>query len=344
MVEAQLKESLFYERKDSQVRCNLCPHYCLIKPNQTGVCGIRKNIDGHLYSLIYSRPTSIAVDPIEKKPLYHFYPGKLILSLGTLGCNFSCPFCQNWTISQTAGNYPTIREMEKITKYFTPQEAVDTALRCEDNIGIAYTYNEPFIWYEYVLETSILAKEKKLHNILVTNGSVNEEPLKKILPYIDAMNIDLKSIRPEFYRKICKSDIKATLNTIILAVKHCHVEITNLLIPTLNDKPEEIEALVDWIFANCGERVPLHFSRYHPSYKLNIPSTPVETLERAREIALKKLKYVYIGNVWHTDAEDTYCPSCGKKLVIRKGFQIVQYHLNGHKRCKYCQSPVDIIF
>lgn len=283
-----LKEASYYQSlEDAKVRCGLCPNQCLIGEGECGSCGVRENRGGKLYSLIYGETTSVALDPIEKKPLYHFYPGNYILSLGTKGCNFHCPFCQNSSISQDYA-HPT----EKIT----PQEAVDRAKEL-NSFGIAYTYNEPFIWYEFVFDTAKLAKEAGLKNILVTNGYVNSEPLEEILPFIDAMNIDIKSVEEEFYHKICKGKLAPVLSMAKRANEVCHIEVTNLIIPVLNDKEDNFIKLVDWIVENLGREVPLHFSRYLPHYKMDIPPTPISTLKRAETIARKKLKYVYLGNV-----------------------------------------------
>ncbi|MDD4878920.1 MAG: AmmeMemoRadiSam system radical SAM enzyme [Candidatus Omnitrophica bacterium] len=282
-----MKEALYWEKADGAVRCLLCPHDCKIVNGITGVCGVRQNIDGKLYSLVYGEATSVSLDPVEKKPLYHFHPGEYILSLGTKGCNFKCPFCQNWAISQDLG-----ASAQKITS----QWVVDKAKECK-SFGIAYTYNEPFIWYEFVLETAKLAKGEGLENVLVTNGFVNPKPLEEMLPFIGAMNIDLKSIDDEFYRKYCKGSLEPVLQTIKTSVKACHVELTNLVIPGLNDSEDNFIRLVDWIYTNAGADVPLHFSRYFPCYKMDQPVTSKETLEKAYKIAKKKLRNVYLGNI-----------------------------------------------
>jgi pyruvate formate lyase activating enzyme len=283
-----MKEALWYEKLDAKrVRCHLCPHECTIADGKLGMCGIRLNLSGLLYAQAYGKATSVALDPIEKKPLYHYHPGEYILSLGTKGCNFKCDFCQNYSISQ---------DLSAPTRDINSQEIVDKAGQL-GSFGIAYTYNEPFIWYEFVLDTAKLAKKAGLENVLVTNGYVNRGPLDEILPYIGAMNIDLKSIDDKFYRNICKATLEPVLDTIKRASSSCHVEITNLVIPTLNDSPDSITRLVDWIYSNLGPDVPLHFSRYFPCYKMTLPPTPVETLKMAESIAGKKLKRVYLGNV-----------------------------------------------
>ncbi len=282
-----MHEALYYEKMPGKrVRCRLCPYECRIPPGGKGACGVRQNVDGILYSLIYGKTTSLALDPIEKKPLYHYHPGEQILSLGTRGCNLHCDFCQNWHISQEVDG-----PMENVTS----EEVVQRA-RLLRSFGIAYTYNEPFIWYEFVLDTAKLARQNGLKNVLVTNGFVNPHPLENMLPYIDAMNIDLKAFDEDFYAKVCKGRLKPVLDVIKISAKACHVELTNLIIPTLNDSEGSVRKMVDWIYSNLGPEVPLHLSRYFPCYKMDLPPTPIETLKRAERIAKEKLKYVYIGN------------------------------------------------
>ena len=295
-------EAKFYEKRpDKKVKCLLCPHKCVISPGKTGICCIRKNIDGTLVALTYSRICSCNLDPIEKKPLYHFHPKTMILSLGSIGCNLACPFCQNWQIAQPREVFPG-EDMEKVvsrvTDSLSPKQAGDLALAYlkNDNIGLAYTYNEPFVWFEYVYETAKLARENGLKNVLVTNGYVNEEPLKKLLPYIDAMNIDVKGFSDEIYRKL-GGKLAPVLRTVEIASKKCHVELTNLLVPGLNDSREEIEKLVEWVASKVGKETPLHFSRYFPYLEYSEPPTSLKTLRMAEEIALKKLKHVHLGNV-----------------------------------------------
>jgi pyruvate formate lyase activating enzyme len=283
-----MKEALYYEKLDSKrVHCRLCPYECNIASGGKGACGVRLNKDGILYTLVYGRTTGVALDPIEKKPLYRYHPGEYILSLGTRGCNLHCEFCQNWHISQ---------EVEGPTEDITCEDVVERAKEL-DSFGIAYTYNEPFIWYEFVLDTAKLAKANNLENVLVTNGFVNIEPLKEILPVIDAMNIDLKAFDEDFYVKICKGRLKPVLDVIKLAAEKCHIELTNLIIPTLNDSEIMIRKMVDWIYGNLGPEVPLHISRYFPCYKASLPATPLETIKKAEKIAKEKLKYVYVGNI-----------------------------------------------
>jgi len=283
-----MKEALYYEKLDNKrVHCHLCPNNCVISDGQKGACGVRINSNGTLFTEVYGKVTSIALDPIEKKPLYHFHPGEYILSLGTRGCNLHCDFCQNWHISQ---------DLDAPTEKITSEEVIERA-KALHSFGIAYTYNEPFIWYEFVLDTAKLARANGLKNVLVTNGFVNIEPLEEMLPYIDAMNIDLKAFEEDFYLKVCKGSLKPVLDTIKIAAKACHVELTNLIIPTLNDSESAVKSMADWICSNLGPDIPLHLSGYYPCYKMTLPPTPIETLKKAERIAKERLKYVYIGNV-----------------------------------------------
>jgi pyruvate formate lyase activating enzyme len=283
-----MREALYYIAQGDKLCCRLCPRECLIGEGQAGFCRVRHNKNNILYTANYARCAALALDPIEKKPLYHFYPGSLILSLGTWGCNFACQFCQNW---QLAASQPETREL-------LPGEAVKEALRLkpEGNIGLAYTYSEPSVWYEYILDTARLAKEAQLKNVLVTNGYINKEPLKEILNYIDAMNIDVKAFQNDFYQKYCAGELAAVQKSVELAAMCCHVEITTLVIPGLNDSPQEVSALAKWL-ASIDQNIPLHLSRYFPRYKLNIPPTSKETLLRAQAAASEYLNYVYLGNI-----------------------------------------------
>lgn len=325
-----MKEALYWEKKEGgRVACHLCPQECVIAPGRRGRCRMRENRDGTLYSLNYGRVAAAALDPIEKKPLYHFYPSAAILSLGTLGCNLACAFCQNWEIAH--GDVPT--------RYLPPEEAVALAERerVHGNIGLAFTYNEPFIWYEYVLDTARMSQEKGLKNVLVTNGFVNPEPLEAILPYIDAMNIDVKAFREEYYHRLCGGKLEHVKRTVERAARSCHVEVTTLLVTDQNDSPEEVGELAAWL-ASIDPAIPLHLSRYFPAYKMDLPPTPVERLERAREEALKHLRYVYLGNVGADN--DTFCPGCGALLVARRGYAVA---ITGIEKgtCRHCGRPVE---
>lgn len=330
MEENKLKEARFYKKEAvNKLRCLLCPHRCFLPNNRTGICMARKNINGVLYTLNYGEVTSYGLDPIEKKPLYHFYPGSKIFSIGTWGCNLKCTFCQNWTISQ----------QKVAAEYFEKESIVELALS-DDSIGIAYTYNEPIIWYEFVYDTAKLAREKGLKNVMVTNGFIAEEPLNEILPLIDAMNIDLKSGSESFYREICSGQLPPVMRTIKQVYEAgVHIELTTLIIPTLNDRMEEIQEITDWV-ASISDEIPLHFSRYFPQYKMDLEPTPIETLLSAYEVASKKLKYVYLGNVSsETGGANTLCPKCKKDLIIRDWYNIKITGLNNGS-CKNCGEKI----
>ena len=335
-----MREAMYWEPLEgNRVRCHLCPLNCLIDEGGRGSCKVRKNIGGRLYTLNYGKTSSMAADPVEKKPLFHFHPGSCAFSIGTVGCNMHCIHCQNWEISQADETFPyledvTSKAIVRLAKHYN----------CE---SIAYTYNEPTIWYEFVLETSKLAKEVGLKNILVTNGYINEEPFRNLAPYIDAMNIDIKAFRDEFYRKVSKvPGIEPSKRTAVIAKKEfgIHVELTYLIIPTLNDSEEEIRAFVRWVVEKLGDDTPVHFSRFFPHYKLlTLPPTPVETIEKAYRIAKEEgLKFVYIGNVPGHEGENTYCPKCGKPLIVRWGFSIEEYHIKDGK-CEYCGEPIPVV-
>ncbi|WP_448374947.1 AmmeMemoRadiSam system radical SAM enzyme [Fervidobacterium sp.] len=329
-----LKEAFFYKKLDDEkVQCELCPNYCVISSEKTGVCKVRKNIDGKLYSINYGEVSSIALDPIEKKPLFHFYPGSSIISVGTWGCNFRCSFCQNWEISQQRPLY---------LKRLTPSDLVLIAQEYihEGNIGIAYTYSEPLVWYEFVYESSKLAKERGLKNVLVTNGYINEEPLSKLLPYIDAMNIDLKAFNNDFYQKVCGGRYEDILRTIELSVNSkVHVEVTTLIVPNGNDNLNELDEEFK-VLSSISPDIPLHLSRYHPAYKYNKPQTSIDTLLKAFDLAKKYLNYVYLGNVWNEQYESTYCPKCGSLVIIRRGYDVKIANLDEEGRCKVCNNQI----
>lgn len=330
-----MKEARFFEREGTtcRVTCFLCPHHCHIEEGKTGVCRIRRNIGGTLYALTYGKISSLALDPIEKKPLYHFYPGREILSIGSVGCNFRCPFCQNWHISQVGVEEFPLRDV-------TPEVLLEIAKK-KGSIGISFTYNEPFIWWEFVYDVALHFRKEGLKNVLVTNGYVEREPLEELLPLIDAMNIDLKSIDEGFYRKYCKAQLPPVLATIETSWKAgVHIELTHLVVTGLNDTIEGIEKLVDWIAA-LSPAIPLHISRYFPAYELSHPPTPLPFLEEAFAIARKRLSFVYLGNVWDERRSSTFCPSCGNVVVVRQGYNVRVTGLDG-SRCRFC--GVDLPF
>jgi len=295
---------------NGQAACDLCPIGCRLRAGQTGPCGTRQNAGGEMQLLHYGRLAAVGLDPIEKKPLYHFHPGRPILSVAAPGCNLHCLFCQNWHLSQETG---------QSTREASPAEVVDMALR-EDSVGIAFTYSEPLVWFEFVRDTARLARDQGLKTVLVTNGFLSPEPLAELLPVIDAANVDLKSMDERFYRKVCRARLEPVLAAITaFGTAGVHLEVTNLLIPGHNDAPGQIDRLVDFV-ADLGRDVPLHFSAYRPAWKLDAPPTPKQTLVRARERALKKLDWVYLGNVAGEEGRDTVCVKCGRVLIARQGY------------------------
>jgi pyruvate formate lyase activating enzyme len=330
-----MKEARYYKKITKAgkelLQCKLCPNFCIIAEGKVGSCLGRKNIDGKLYAINYGQVVSIAMDPIEKKPLYHYFPGAPIFSVATYGCNLKCPFCQNWEISQEQAE----------SKFYSPEELVKTAMSYP-TIGIAYTFSEPVIWFEYLLEVMKIAKDTELKNVLVTNGMINPEPLYELLPLIDALNIDLKSIREDFYKDFIKGDLATVKHTIETTKKTCHVELTNLLIPTKNDSKKDIQDLVDYC-ASLGRDTVLHFTRYFPYYKIDIPHTSEETLKMAMGIAQKKLDYVYFGNIGGHD-NSTYCPNCHNLIVNRGYFNTIATGLKDNKICNKCGYKIYGVF
>jgi pyruvate formate lyase activating enzyme len=327
------REARYYRAEGERADCVLCPWHCHIRPDNVGRCGVRQNIKGVLTTLNFAEVTSLALDPIEKKPLYHFHPGAAILSMGTFGCNLSCGFCQNWQISQQRAP----------SKVVLPEAAVSLAKAhaADGNIGLAYTYNEPFIWYEYLRETAPLIKEAGLFNVLVTNGIVEAAPLEELLPFVDAMNVDIKSMSETFYLQHCKGQALPARQTVERAFGRTHVEITNLLIPGQNDSDEDLRALVDWA-ASVSPDLVLHLSAYHPDYNFEAPPTPPDTLLRAYELAKEKLRFVYTGNLPTAVGRDTECPNCGRLLVSRQGYKGKVVGLNNEGRCAGCGADVAI--
>ncbi len=312
-----MKEALYYKKLNGDVQCQLCPRNCVIKENNRGNCKVREVKNEKLYSLVYGKPCSVGVDPIEKKPLNHFFPGEKVYSIGTAGCNLHCLACQNSSISQVGPEGVSSVDM-------SPEDIVKQAKehKC---IGIAYTYTDPTITaYEFTLDIAKLAKKEGLKNVIVSNGFINKEPLERLCKYIDAANIDLKGINNKFYRKYTLGWVEPVLESLkILKRNKVWVEVTNLVIPGANDSKKEIEELCKWVSENLGRKTPLHFSRFFPCYKLkHLEETPVKTLEIAKKIGSKYLDYVYIGNLG--DEENTYCGECKSLLIERKGYNILQ--------------------
>lgn len=324
-------EVTFYEQAGDRLHCLVCPHGCRIAAGQVGVCRQRQNEDGKLWATNYGQVSAYNLDPIEKKPLYHFHPGSWILSVGTVGCNLACGFCQNWQISQ--GDVPTT--------YLSPEQAVAAARREPGNLGLAYTYNEPLMWYEWVRDTAPLIRQAGMKNVLVTNGFINERPFAELLPYLDAINIDLKAMRPDFYREVCRARVEPVLAAIRQAVAAGPlVELTNLIVPGYNDSDEDLQQLIDWVAALSPD-IPLHFSRYFPAWHFQAPATPVETLQRAYRLARQKLHYVYVGNVTGAGGEDTQCPTCGETVITRRGMATSSVRLQDG-RCPRCHTELPI--
>ncbi|MFQ5431345.1 MAG: AmmeMemoRadiSam system radical SAM enzyme [Nitrospinota bacterium] len=325
-------EAVYWEAgPDGKTLCRLCPFHCQIKEGKVGICGVKKNVGGRLIATAYGRTTSFNYDPIEKKPLYHFYPGTSILSVGVNGCNLDCAFCQNYQVSQK----------EAFTQFISPRELADAAGR-DGSIGVAYTYTEPLMWYEYIIDSAKLVKERGLKTVLVTNALLEEEPFDDILPYIDAMNIDVKSMDEDYYKKICHGKLAPVLRNVEAAAKSCHVEITNLVVPTLNDSDDHFDRLASFI-AELNPEIPLHFSRYHPAYKMTIPPTPADTLVRAAEIAAKKLNYVFIGNINIPQWVNSYCPHCRALLIQREGFYSARVVDVENGSCRKCGNKVEMV-
>jgi len=303
---------------------------CVIGPGQSGDCRVRINIDGTLRTVVYGYPCSMHIDPIEKKPLFHFLPGSRILSLATVGCNLHCRNCQNWEISQA-----NPEESEAV--HCEPEMVVELAERYNCP-SVAYTYTDPVVFYEYTYDTAVLAGDRGIKSVLVTAGYINKEPWRRLLGKVDAANIDLKGMTDDFYRRICAGTVGPVQEALIEAASSGIVlEVTNLIIPTLNDRPEDISRLCRWVRANLGPEVPLHFSGFFPRYKMrHLPATSAETLEKARRIAISEgLWYVYIGNVTSRTGQNTYCPGCGRLLVERSGYTVLQNRIS-QGRCRDC--------
>ncbi len=349
-----MREALFFEREERQrVRCTLCPHLCKVAPGHRGACGVRVNRDGRLYTLVGNRTIAREIDPIEKKPLFHFLPGSQAYSIATVGCNLRCLFCVNWEISQSPKGRPAETgdfsclplaeqppDMEP-AQFASPEAIVAEALanRCA---SMAYTYTEPTIFFELALETAKAAKAAGLKNLFVTNGFIMPEALRTIAPYLDAANIDLKSFRDSYYRRVCGAALRPILDAIRLYKQlGVWIELTTLLIPERNDEAQELRDLAGFIKTDLGDDVPWHLSRFFPTYKMaNIPSTPLETLRAARQIGFETgLKFVYLGNVCEEGGEDTSCPNCRTLVIRRAGLTMIENRLKD-AACPACRQSV----
>lgn len=332
-----MKEASFYDKiEGGSVQCHLCNHRCRIADGRRGVCGARENRGGTLYCLVYGKVIAAHVDPIEKKPLFHYMPSTDSFSIATVGCNFSCRHCQNWDISQRTKNGGEI-----VGREMPPEEVVETAIqnRCS---SISYTYTEPTIFMEYAVDTMKIARKRGLGNVFVSNGYTTAQAFDEagILP--DANNVDLKAFTEKFYREICGARLEPVLDTLkYLVKKKVWVEVTTLIIPGYNDSPKELKQIAEFIRGELGDFVPWHISRYHPDYKMNAPGTPIETMRAAYDIGLHAgLKYVYAGNIPHEDSENTHCPNCSELLIERYGFNVARNKLADGK-CPACTTKIE---
>jgi pyruvate formate lyase activating enzyme len=325
--------------EEDKILCTLCPRYCKIGEGQPGFCYIRQNIDGKLYSIGYGRPTGFAIDPIEKKPLNHFLPGTNILSFGTAGCNLGCKFCQNWSTSKAK-----LDDLNSLSA--TPEEVVKHAKRYETP-SIAFTYNDPTIFGEYVIDISKIAREEDIKSVMVTAGYIDKEARKDVYRYIDAANVDLKAFTERFYWKNTYSHLDDVLDTLIWLKNESDVwfEITTLLIPDENDSTDEIKRECDWILRNLGDSIPLHFTAFHPDFKMRDKErTPERTLITARKIAIDSgIKYCYVGNVHNLEGQTTYCPNCKEKLIKRDWHSVISNTLKAGK-CRKCGEIIEGVF
>ncbi len=333
-----MKEASFYEkREDGNVRCLLCKQHCSITAGKRGLCGVRENRDGLLYTLVYDLPCATHIDPIEKKPLFHFFPGSRAFSLATVGCNFRCLHCQNHDISQAP-----LQQCSLTGDRVTAPEIVSYAMNGECK-SISYTYTEPTVFYEYAFDIARLAKEKGLYNNFVTNGYIEDAPLRAIRPYLDAANIDLKGFDESFYKKVCKAELAKVLDTIrTYRTLDIWIELTTLIIPGYNDGEGSLRSIARFIVEELGPQVPWHVSAFYPTYKLlDIKRTNPATLARAREIGLEEgLRYVYEGNVPGSEGENTYCYSCKRVVIKRYGYTIIEYNIQ-NSSCIYCGAIID---
>ena len=330
-----VKEAMFYQKKDDNVvLCQLCPRECEVGPDDRGYCGVRENRNGIYNTLVHSRAVALNNDPIEKKPFNHFRPGTMVLSVAAAGCNINCKFCQNWQISQF--------RPEEIRAHYLPPKAMVQLAREKNIPNIAFTYAEPTIFYEYMYDTSRLASENGLNCVVVSNGFINPEPVKKLVPHLAAYKIDLKAFTEDYYQNMCSAQLKPVLNTLeTLKKQDIWVEIVNLVLPTANDDENDVLKMAQWIKTNLGDDIPLHFTRFYPQYKIkNLPPTPVPTLEKLHAVAKSAgLKYVYLGNVPGHPLCSTYCHNCNKLLIERVGLFAVESQIKDGK-CPYCQTVI----
>jgi len=325
-------DSLF-RKIDDRLECLLCPRYCKLTKGKTGICGVRKNTGEKIELLTYGVISGYALDPIEKKPLYHFFPGNNILSIGSYGCNMRCDFCQNWHISQ--------KKIDSFRAEIKPDQLLKEAIHAYKNIGLAFTYNEPLIWFEFIKDMALLIRQAGLCTAMVSNGYINKGPLNELIQLIDAFNIDLKAFNNDFYKRLTGADLEPVKNTLKqIAKSGRHLEITTLIIPGRNDDENEMAHESEWIAGELGKATPFHLSRYFPMYKRNDPATPRETLERLSETASKYLDYVYIGNTVSEKGQNTKCSKCGTIVTTRSGYNTRTMNLDSEGRCKVCKTLI----
>ena len=326
--------------KDNALKCEVCPRECILKDGQKGFCNIRQNLNGNITLTSYGYTTGLAIDPIEKKPLYHFYPSSKVLSFGTLGCNMGCMFCQNWHMSKSKEDTAILQKVE-------PSEIAQIAKEY-DCKSIAFTYNDPVIFLEYAIDTAKEAHKLGINTVAVTAGYINPEARKDLFEHIDATNVDLKSFNEKFYQKHCLASLEPVLDTLkyIKQKTDTWLEITTLLIEGENDSDEEIKKECEWIKNNLGTTTPIHFSAFHPSYKfMNYPSTKTKTLLKAYDIAINTgLNYVYTGNILNEETSSTYCPNCLNKIIKRNGFTVENIHIDEKGRCSFCKTNCNGLF
>lgn len=323
----------FWSKTDSRIQCLVCPHNCKIAEGRTGICGVRKNNGKEIELITYGVISGFSLDPVEKKPLYHFYPDHNILSIGSFGCNMRCDFCQNYHISQSVSTDPK--------KKVSPEDLVIQAMAAGKNIGLAFTYNEPTIWFEYIRDVAVAVRNAGLKTVLVSNGYVNEAPLKEIIEFTDAFNIDLKAFNSISYKTLTGTELEPVKRSLRqIAASGRHLEITSLIIPGHNDKPGEMKDQAEWIAGELGKSIPLHLSRYYPMYKRDDPATPQETLDSLFEISSARLDHVYMGNTRTGKGQDTKCPGCKKIVTERSGYQTRFLNLDHSGKCTNCGTIV----
>lgn len=322
-----------FRKTENKLECLLCPHFCKISEGNTGICGVRKNTGEKIELFTYGVISGYSLDPVEKKPLYHFFPGNNILSIGSYGCNMKCDFCQNCSISQ---EIPT-----SLIEKTTCEKIVRDALGTKKNIGVAFTYNEPIISFEFIRDAGIAVKNKGLSVVLVSNGYVNSDPLNEIIQFTDAFNIDLKAFNNNFYKKLTGAEIEPVKDSLKQIVKSGkHLEITTLIIPGQNDSEKEMISMSEWIAGELGRDVPLHLSRYFPMFKRKDPVTPVSTLTKLHDIASGNLDYVYLGNIKSDKGQNTHCPKCGTVVTKRSGYNITMDNLSSEGKCAGCGKQI----